>query len=230
MRGYALNFLDCVERTLGARVDRDEMLIEYGDRTTRVRALPLGIEFERYEELARSAPPSQGSREQLVLGVDRLDYTKGIPERMRAFERLLERYPEHRERVVLLQLAVPSRSQVEEYQSLKRELDEMVGRINGRFATSRWSPIPCAAFLTGIHPRPNKSVGISVDQLAAREFSKYTQLGSLEISLESSDVVGVSDGDYNNYYLKTIAWRSPTTPLPMENHPRKVFERLLAAA
>ncbi len=86
---------------------------------------------------------------------------------------------------------------------------------------------PCAAFLTGIHPRPNKAVGISVDQLAAREFSKYTQLGSLEISLESSDVVGVSDGDYNNYYLKTIAWRSPTTPLPMENHPRKVFERLL---
>ena len=139
--GYALNFLDCVERTLGARVDRDEMLIEYGDRTTRVRALPLGIEFSRYEELARSAPAAPESREQVVLGVDRLDYTKGIPERMRAFERLLERYPEHREHVVLLQLAVPSRSEVEEYQSLKRELDELVGRINGRFATSHWSPI-----------------------------------------------------------------------------------------
>jgi len=141
VQGYALNFLDCVERTLGARVHRDEMLVEYGDRTTRVRALPLGIEFERYESLARSAPPSQAAREQLVLGVDRLDYTKGIPERMLAFERLLERYPEHRERVVMLQLAVPSRSQVEEYRSLKREIDELVGRINGRFATARWSPI-----------------------------------------------------------------------------------------
>lgn len=139
--GYALNFLDCVERTLGARVHRDELLVEYGDRTTRVRALPLGIEFERYESFAKEAPPPTPGREQVVLGVDRLDYTKGIPERMRAFERLLETYPEYRERVVLLQLAVPSRAQVDEYQRLKRELDELVGRINGRFATSRWSPI-----------------------------------------------------------------------------------------
>ena len=142
VRGYVQNFLDCVERTLGARVDRDEMLIEYGDRTTRVRALPLGIEFERYEELARAAPPPpETARERVVLGVDRLDYTKGIPERMLAFERLLERHPEHREEVILLQLAVPSRSQVAEYRDLKREIDEIVGRINGRFATAGWSPI-----------------------------------------------------------------------------------------
>jgi trehalose 6-phosphate synthase/phosphatase len=77
----------------------------------------------------------------VVLGVDRLDYTKGIPERLLAFERLLEIHPEHREKVVLLQLAVPSRSQVAEYKELKRELDELVGRINGRFATADWSPI-----------------------------------------------------------------------------------------
>jgi trehalose 6-phosphate synthase/phosphatase len=77
----------------------------------------------------------------VVLGIDRLDYTKGIPERMRAFERMLELHPEHRERVVMLQLAVPSRSQVREYKELKREIDEIVGRINGRFATAAWSPI-----------------------------------------------------------------------------------------
>jgi len=142
VRSYAQNFLDCVERTLGARVDRDEMLVEYGDRTTRVRALPLGIEFERYESLAQAAAAApETSRERVVLGVDRLDYTKGIPERMLAFERLLERHPEHREAVILLQLAVPSRSQVAEYRELKRELDELVGRINGRFATAGWSPI-----------------------------------------------------------------------------------------
>ena len=86
---------------------------------------------------------------------------------------------------------------------------------------------PCAAYLTGIHPRPNQAVGVSVDQLAAREFSKHTQLGSLELSMESSDIVGVSDGAYRDSYLKTISWRSPTTPLPMEHDPRKVFERLL---
>ncbi len=86
---------------------------------------------------------------------------------------------------------------------------------------------PCAAYLTGIHPRPNRAVGISVDQLAARELSKYTQLGSLELTMESSDIVGVSDGAYQDSYLKTISWRSPTTPLPMEHNPRRVFERLL---
>ncbi|MDP7570435.1 MAG: bifunctional alpha,alpha-trehalose-phosphate synthase (UDP-forming)/trehalose-phosphatase, partial [Myxococcota bacterium] len=141
VRSYAQNFLDCVERTLGARVDKAEMLVEYGDRSTRIRALPLGIEFERYEALARAAPPPQSARERVVLGIDRLDYTKGIPERMLAFERLLELHPEHREEVILLQIAVPSRSQVAEYRKLKRELDEIVGRINGRFATAGWSPI-----------------------------------------------------------------------------------------
>jgi trehalose 6-phosphate synthase/phosphatase len=64
-----------------------------------------------------------------------------IPERIRSFERLLELHPEHRGTITLLQLAVPSRSQVAEYRELKREIDELVGRVNGRFATARWSPI-----------------------------------------------------------------------------------------
>lgn len=142
VRGYAQNFLDCVERSLGARIHHDEMLVEYGDRTTRIEAHPIGIEFDHFEQLALEAPErSQPQPEQVVLGVDRLDYTKGIPERFQAFERLLELHPEHRENVTLLQLAVPSRSQVAEYRALKRDIDEMVGRINGRFATSNWSPI-----------------------------------------------------------------------------------------
>jgi uncharacterized protein DUF1552 len=86
---------------------------------------------------------------------------------------------------------------------------------------------PCAAFLTGIHPKPSKAVGISADQVAARELAKHTQLGSLELSLESSDELGAADGAYSDAYTKTISWRSPTTPLPMESNPRKVFERLL---
>ena len=86
---------------------------------------------------------------------------------------------------------------------------------------------PCAAYLTGIHPKPNRAVGISVDQVIAREQGKHTQLGSLELTMESSDIVGVSDGAYSGAYLKTISWRSPTQPLPMEHNPRNVFERLL---
>ncbi len=141
VNGYSQNFLDCVERVLGARIDRRWGVVEHGERTVRVGAFPLGIDFERFERGAREAPRGAASREQIVLGVDRLDYTKGIPERIRALERLLELHHEHREKVVLLQLAVPSRYQVAEYQELKREIDEQVGRVNGRFATASWSPI-----------------------------------------------------------------------------------------
>jgi trehalose 6-phosphate synthase/phosphatase len=140
--GYAANFLDCAERLLGARVDRASNQVEHGDRTVSVGAFALGIDYALVERCARearqrSAPPG----EQLVLGVDRLDYTKGIPQRLRAFERLLEVHPEHRERVVLLQIAQPSRGEVDAYRKLKREVDELVGRVNGRLGTDTWTPI-----------------------------------------------------------------------------------------
>ena len=86
---------------------------------------------------------------------------------------------------------------------------------------------PGAAFLTGIHPKPGGAMGISADQVAARELGKHTQLGSLELSMDSADVLGAADGAYSDAYTKTISWRGPTTPLPMEDNPRKVFEHLL---
>ncbi|MEE8314403.1 MAG: bifunctional alpha,alpha-trehalose-phosphate synthase (UDP-forming)/trehalose-phosphatase [Myxococcota bacterium] len=139
--GYVTNLLDCAERLLGARVDRSANQIELGGRTIQVGAFPLGIDFEGFEGRARLAPEAQSPAEKVILGVDRLDYTKGIPERIHAFAELLERHREYRERIVLVQIAVPSRSQVTEYQDLKREIDELVGRVNGRFATHRWTPI-----------------------------------------------------------------------------------------
>jgi len=140
VRGYAQNFLDCAEKILGARVDRQEMLVEHGDRTVQVGQFPLGIDFELFEKRARKAPINKNEK-RMILGVDRLDYTKGILERLRSFERLLELHPEYREQIRFLQLAVPSRSQVQEYRKLKREIDENVGRINGRFGTPNWVPI-----------------------------------------------------------------------------------------
>ena len=118
------------------------MVVELGDRISQVGIFPIGIEFDLFEQKAREVAGSEEEeRERFVLGVDRLDYTKGIAERIRAFERLLELHPRHREEVVFLQLAVPSRSQVAEYKGLKRGIDELVGRVNGRFATASWSPI-----------------------------------------------------------------------------------------
>ena len=139
--GYVSNLLDSAEKLLGARVDRSANTIEQAGRTVQIDAFSLGIDFEAFAERARAAPEAERPAEKVILGVDRLDYTKGIPERIRGFELLLEHHREHRERVVLVQIAVPSRSQMTEYQELKREIDELVGRVNGRFATHRWTPI-----------------------------------------------------------------------------------------
>src|SRR5690606_23037810 len=77
----------------------------------------------------------------LILSIDRLDYTKGIPNRLLAFEYFLDKYPQFIEKVRLIMLAVPSRLNVPQYQKLKRETDELVGRINGRFSSVSWTPI-----------------------------------------------------------------------------------------
>jgi trehalose 6-phosphate synthase/phosphatase len=138
---YTRNFLDCVEQLLDARVDRRTGTVRCGERATRVAAFPIGIDYDAFRARAEAAPAKSPPREAIILGADRLDYTKGIPERILAVERLLEKRPEHRERVVLLQIAVPSRHQVAEYRALKREIEELVGRVNGRFGTATWSPI-----------------------------------------------------------------------------------------
>jgi hypothetical protein len=87
-----------------------------------------------------------------------------------------------------------------------------------------------AAFLTGVHPRKTEGAdtlaGISADQIAARELGKHTQLASLEIAMDSSDLLGQCEAGYTCAYMNTISWRTPTTPLPPENRPREVFERL----
>jgi trehalose 6-phosphate synthase/phosphatase len=142
VKAYVRNFLDCVRRQLGVRVDRRRGRVEHDGRPIRAGAFPLGIDFDHFESLALMAQRDHRvDDEHVILGVDRLDYTKGIPHRIRAFAHLLETHPEHRGRVTLLQVAVPSRSEVAEYRQLKREIDELVGRVNGRFGSARWTPI-----------------------------------------------------------------------------------------
>jgi len=138
---YVVNFLDCVEQLLGARADRVAGKVESGERTVSVAALPIGIDYERFRTLAAESGSAGRDPHRIVLGVDRLDYTKGLPEKLRAFERLLEKRPEYRENLVLLQIAELSRDQLPEYRRLKRQVDELVGHVNGRFATSRWTPV-----------------------------------------------------------------------------------------
>jgi hypothetical protein len=95
-------------------------------------------------------------------------------------------------------------------------------------------PRACTAWLTGSHARMTSGAdlkaGISADQIAAREFGKYTQLASLEVGLESAEIIGSCEAAYSCAYYNTIAWRDDATPLPMENRPRAIFERLFGAA
>lgn len=136
-----MNFIYCCNRLLGCRVDQNNRLVEHGGRAVRVCELPIGIPFDHFAKMAKEAPVVIKTTLKLVLGVDRLDYTKGLKQRLRAFELFLELFPENQGKVALMQIAVPSRVDVKEYQDLKEELDQLVGRINGRFSTPNWSPI-----------------------------------------------------------------------------------------
>ncbi len=146
---YAKNFLAACEERLGCHVDPERGRVRWAGRWVEVGSFPIGIDVDRFERLAASAQGiAAASRlrrdfrtEWLLVGVDRLDYTKGIKERVLAVESLLERHPAFRRRVSLVQVAVPSRTRVEEYRQMKRDLDETVGRVNGRFTEPGWTPI-----------------------------------------------------------------------------------------
>jgi len=146
---YAGDFLGCCQRLLGADVDHQRRVVRWQGREVRVGAFPIGIDVAEFRQVAtspevveRTARIREGlGGARLVLGVDRLDYSKGILERLHAIDSLLEARPDLRRRLVFLQVAVPSRTQVREYRELKREVDEMVGRVNGRHSTANWQPV-----------------------------------------------------------------------------------------
>lgn len=144
---YARHFLGSCRRLLGTEEQAGRIMS--GARQVLVDAFPMGIDYERYRDAART-PAGRAEAERIgvrtgvckvVLSIDRLDYSKGIPDRLRAFDAFLERYPEWQGRVTLMCVAVPSREGVETYRQLKTEVDELVGSINGRYATIDWTPI-----------------------------------------------------------------------------------------
>ncbi|MCF8714765.1 bifunctional alpha,alpha-trehalose-phosphate synthase (UDP-forming)/trehalose-phosphatase [Joostella atrarenae] len=153
---YERHFLSSVKRILRLDVKFNEVI--YHDRIVKVDSFPMGIDYKKFHDAAlnhtqlktkdrselqkRLDDHMQSSEDtKLILSIDRLDYTKGIPNRIRAFEYFLNKYPEFKEKVRLIMLSVPSRSDVPQYQLLKKETDELVGRINGKFATVSWTPI-----------------------------------------------------------------------------------------
>jgi trehalose 6-phosphate synthase/phosphatase len=141
---YALYFLRCIQRILGKEHLLGHIFSE--DRVVKVEAFPMGIDFNKFHQAALNLPAQTELKKtlsctQIILSIDRLDYSKGIGHRLRAYRYFLEKYPEWRKKIVLLLIVVPSRVGVQQYQLMKREIDELVGSINGRFADITWTPI-----------------------------------------------------------------------------------------
>ncbi|WP_198370091.1 alpha,alpha-trehalose-phosphate synthase (UDP-forming) [Roseomonas rosulenta] len=146
-RTHLADFLDCAHRFSGFAVEGDEVVTD--GRRVRAIADPIGIDAAGFARVAaRSAGTAyiQRVRESLVgralaISAERLDYSKGLPNRFEGFARLLARFPQHQRRVSMLQIAARSREDVAEYQALRRELDRLAGDINGRFSGFDWVPL-----------------------------------------------------------------------------------------
>jgi len=150
-RHHCNNFLDTVDRAIEARVDWDRYEVTCGGRKTVVRPFPISVDFEALSRFARSqevAARAEELRERLNLadrivgvGFDRLDYTKGIIDRLRAMGRFFEKYPQYKEKVVFVQAGVPSRVEITDYKKLSDEIERVKEETNARLATRRWKPI-----------------------------------------------------------------------------------------
>lgn len=144
---YAQHFLDSCRRLLG--VPASNGMLDYDGRMVKAAAYPIGIDYAKFraqldtrdtKDALKQLDGAYG-KQKLILSVDRLDYSKGIPERLEAFRLLLEQHPEYRGKIKLLMVAVPSRTGVKAYQELRDEIEKTVSRINGTYGTVDWAPI-----------------------------------------------------------------------------------------
>lgn len=203
LRSHCMNFLETVERTLEAKVDYERFEVARGGKTTVVRAFPISIDYEAHQTAAKSGDVEReierwrqqlGLTEEFVgIGIDRIDYTKGIPERLRALDHFLEKNPDYRGRLTFVQIGVPSRTHVPAYQRLDDEIDKLVHDINWRWSFERWKPVIYLkrqygpAEMMALHRLANFCIVSSLDDgmnLVAKEFvaSRTDADGSLILS------------------------------------------------
>ncbi|WP_457624511.1 alpha,alpha-trehalose-phosphate synthase (UDP-forming) [Persephonella sp.] len=137
------NFLQCITE-IAEDVDPDStepvVTIRFENRQVKVGVFPISIDFEYYDSFARDVRPPD-KKTKIILGVDRLDYTKGLIHKLKAFRYFLEKYPQYRCKVRLVQAVAPNIKKLPEYDSLKVEFEHLVSEINGKFGTDRWTPV-----------------------------------------------------------------------------------------
>jgi trehalose-6-phosphate synthase len=145
------NFLETANKMLESRVDPERSAVERGGRTTLIRPYPISVDFDGIardaikteidEEMENIRRRWSLSDEYIGIGIDRLDYTKGIPHRFRALDRFLTKYPEYQKRIVLFQLGEPSRIHIKKYKELNAEIDDLEEEINWKYQSDGWKPI-----------------------------------------------------------------------------------------
>ncbi len=147
------NFMDTIDRGIEAKVDYEHYRIYRGGHPTSVRPFPISVDSAQIESDARlprvdekvlefsAATGLRTAEQRLFVGADRIDYTKGIPERLRAFDSLLQRHPELRGSISLMQLAAPSRIHLDVYRDLNDRIEDLVDDINWRHQTDEWQPV-----------------------------------------------------------------------------------------
>ncbi|MGD0456241.1 MAG: trehalose-6-phosphate synthase [Terriglobia bacterium] len=153
VQSHCNNFLETVNRTLEARVNWERFSVERGGHLSEVRPFPISVALEDTPEKTGSPPRSPYVDRAALLkdhgveatfmgiGVDRVDYTKGILERFRGVERFMEKYPAYQGRFTFVQIGAPSRTHIKRYHDLQGEVESEADRINWRFQTARWRPI-----------------------------------------------------------------------------------------
>jgi trehalose 6-phosphate synthase len=151
LRYHCQNFLETVDRTIEARIDHENAEIVRNNKSTLVRPFPISIDFDRHAALAMGTDVELEIKklqrqlrqrgDLLGIGIERIDYTKGIPERLQALDRFFERFPEYRERLTYIQVGVPTREHIPQYKAVDEEIDCLVERINWKWSTSKWRPL-----------------------------------------------------------------------------------------
>ncbi|HZJ55216.1 MAG TPA: bifunctional alpha,alpha-trehalose-phosphate synthase (UDP-forming)/trehalose-phosphatase [Myxococcaceae bacterium] len=190
---YVRHFSSSVLRTTGAWTDVDR--IPWRGREVRLGVFPMGVDAASWRELAgdpgvvEEMKTLRAGSQRLLVGIDRLDYTKGIPRRLLAYEQLLLRHPELCEHVRLVQVAVPSRTGVGAYQGVRETVDALVGRINGRFATPNWSPVRYLA--RGLSPPEVTALYRAADVLVVTPIRDGMNLVAKEFIAARTDGDGV---------------------------------------
>jgi trehalose 6-phosphate synthase len=235
------NFLECVRLLVkGADVEGRGQVVQVtaGGRRLRVGHFPISIDFNAFLRQAEAPEVAARARElhtllpkrKLLLGIDRLDYTKGIPLRLKAFQDLLQRYPALRERVSLIQVVVPSREDIAEYRALRTEIEQLVGKINGGFVhPGGWVPVwyvyrsltrldllayyraADIALITplkdGMNLVAKEYCACSIEEDCALILSEFAgaaaQLGRGALLVNPYDIEGVADAIHRAYHMDT---------------------------